>query len=231
MTAIPAAFEPPSLGKAWDLSVKHFATFLVLAIAVFLLGALGAGLVVLVACAFQAALGSPYGSSMPFVTGLAVGSIGALPVYMIAGLLGVLLSAIPAVYFATGEVITVSGAFKLVMQRPWRYLLAGMLFSAAYSIGSILLVPGLAVLYVGPVYINKIFTTDLGVVQAFTSSFSALYKSDQWLGFVGIQILVSLVILVASICSLGLLSLVGFLVIPASSFYIQNVAYRRGILS
>jgi len=147
---------------------------------------------------------------------------------LIWALLVVLLSAIPAIYFAEGEVVTVGGAFKLLMSRPWRYIWAGLLFSIALFLGNLLIVPGLAVAFVGPIYVNKVFTTNLGVIEAFTSSFSALFKSEHWLPFVGICILAGLVAQIAALCSCGLL---GFLAIPAVSFYIQNVAYRRGILS
>lgn len=237
MTAIPAAFEPPSFGKAWDLTVKHFATFLVLAIAAVVVGGIAyvlfGVLFYLGMTAISLVLGGGYGSSDQVFTsvlgGYAFGAVGALPFVLIWALLVVLLSAIPAVYFADGEVVTVGGAFKLLMARPWRYILAGLVFSLALFVGNLLLfVPGLAVAFVGPIYVNKIFTTNLGVVEAFTSSFSALYKSEHWLPFVGICLLAGLIAQLASLCSCGLL---GFMAIPAISFYIQNVAYRRGILS
>lgn len=231
MTAIPAAFEPPSFGKAWDLTVKHFATFLVLAIAVLLLGVLSFGLIFVVMLAFQAALGggSADAASTAILFGQLVGFIGATPLFLFSALLIVLLSAIPAVYFTTGEVVTVGGSFKLLMERPWRYIWAGIVFSVAAGIGfTLCYIPGLAIAFVGPVYINKVFTTKTGVFEALTSSFSAVYKSEHRWAFLGIQLLVTLLAGLANSCTGGLL---GFLAIPAASFYIQNVAYRRGILS
>lgn len=236
MTAIPAAFEPPSFGKAWDLTLKHFATFLAVAIAALVVGGMAYVVFALLGylgmAALSVAFGGGSGSSDQVTTwllgGYAFGGIGAFPLLLIWMLLLVLLSAIPAVYFANGDVVTIGGAFKLMMGRPWRYIWAGTVFSVAVFIGNLLFIPGLAISFVGPVYINKIFTTNLGVFEAFTSSFSALYKSDQWLPFIGIQILAGLVAMIAYSCSCGLL---GFLAIPALSFYIQNVAYRRGILS
>ena len=236
MTAIPAAFEPPSLGKAWDLTMKHFATFLVVAIAALVVGGIAYGVFAVLFYLGMTALsvafgGGAFASDQMYawmLGGYAFGAIGALPILMIWLLLVVLLSAIPAVYFAQGEVITVGGAFKLMMGRPWRYIWAGTLFSVAAFIGNLLFIPGLAVAFVGPIYVNKVFTTNLGVFQAFTSSFSALFKSGHWLPFIGIQLLAGLIAYIAFSCSCGLL---GFLAIPALSFYIQNVAYRRGILS
>ena len=231
MTAIPAAFESPSFGKAWDLTVKHFATFLVLAIAVLLLGVISFGLIFVVILAFQAFFGgaSADAAGTAILLGQLVGFLGATPLFLFSALLIVLLSAIPAVYFTSGEVVTVAGSFKLLMERPWRYLWAGIVFSVAATLGfALCYLPGLAVAFVGPVYINKIFTTNTGVFEALASSFSAVYKSEHRWFFIGIQLLVTLIASFANSCSGGLL---GFLAIPASSFYIQNVSYRRGILS
>lgn len=235
MTAIPAAFEPPSLGKAWDLSVKHLVTFLVVAVAALVVGGIAYLVMLLLGLtssfALQAVIGSGSsdGASLAFLIGQAVGWIGSLPFVMIWCLLLVLLSAIPAVYFSTGEEITPAGAFKLLMQRPWHYIWAGIVFTVAVLVGSVLCyLPGLVVAFVGPVYINKIFTTELGAIEALRASFNAVYGSEHRWAFIGIQILVGLVAGIAYSCSCGLL---GFLAIPAASFYIQNVAYRRGILS
>lgn len=236
MTAIPAAFEPPSLGKAWDLTMKHFATFLVVAIAAAVIGGIAYGVFALLGILGGTALSVAFGGNSAnsdqvatlFLGGYAFGGIGAFPFLLIWLLLVVLLSAVPAVYFAKGEVVTSGAALKLLWDRPWRYIWAGMVFSLAVFIGNLLFIPGLAISFVGPVYVNKVFTTNLSVLDAFTSSFGAVYKSDQWLPFIGIQILAGLVAMIAYSCSCGL---IGFLVIPALSFYIQNVAYRRGILS
>lgn len=235
MTAIPAAFEPPSFSKAWDLTIKHFATFLVVAIAALVVGGIAYALVLLLglvaSLAFQAVIGnaSSDAQSLAFLLGQLVGWIGSMPFVLLWCLLLVLLSAIPAIYFTNGEVITPDAAFKLLLARPWRYIWAGIVISVATFIGSLLCyLPGLVVAFVGPVYINKVFTTDLGVIEAFKSSFAAVYGSEHRWAFIGIQILVMLIAGLAYSCSCGLL---GFLAIPAASFYVQNVAYRRGILS
>lgn len=235
MTAIPEAFEPPSLGKAWGLSVKHLPAFLVLAIVVALLAGLAYVVYGLLTYVGLAAVMSVMGSSssdsvgVGLLVGQGVGGLGALPLVMLLSLLMVLFQAIPAVYFNKGEVITIGRSFGLIMERPWRYVWAGIVFSFAVLIGSFLCyLPGVAVALVAPVYTNKIFNSDQSVIDAFSSSFSAVYKSEHVWPFVGIQILVGLVVGLAYTCSCGLL---GFLAIPAASFYVQNVAYRRGILA
>ena len=43
-------------------------------------------------------------------------------------LVGVLVVAVPARYYAFGEVVTVDEVFNIVFSRPWRYIRAGILF-------------------------------------------------------------------------------------------------------
>lgn len=90
------------------------------------------------------------------------------------------------------------------------------------------ILPGIAVALVGPVYVNKVFTTDQPVLDAFGASFQAVYRSPKGLEFVGIELLTGLVVGVVSVVTCGLGALVA---VPVASFYIQNVAYHRGVLS
>ena len=79
-----------------------------------------------------------------------------------------------------------------------------------------------------PVYVNKIFTTEMPVLDAFSSSFQAVYRSENGWTFVGIELLAGLLVVVVSLCTCG----VGLLVAPAvASFYVQNAAYRQGVLT
>jgi len=238
MTAIPEAFEPPSLGKACGLSVKHLPAFLVLAIVVALVGGLTVAVWMLLTYLGFGAANSIMGSSssdpvgVGLLVGYGLGGLGAMPFLMLLSLLSVLFQAIPAVYFSKGEVITIGRSFGLIMERPWRYVWAGIVFTFAVAIGSFLCyIPGLAVAFVGPVYTNKIFNSDLAVMEAFSSSFSAVYKSEHLWPFIGIQILIGLVVSLVNLFSCGILGILFFLIIPATSFYVQNVAYRSGILT
>jgi hypothetical protein len=235
MTAIPEAFEPPSLGKAWGLSVKHLPAFLTVSIVSALVAGLAYGIFAVLGIAvfsiFQslAQNSSSDSAGLGILAGYVVGGIGALPLLVIWSLLLILLQAIPAIYFVKGEVVAIGQSFGLLMERPWRYILAGILFGIVLNVGlNLCYLPGLAVAIVGPVYINKIFTTDQGVVDAFSSSFSAVYRSEHLWPFIGVQFLVGIVAIVACSCSCLILA---FLIIPAASFYVQNVAYRLGILS
>ena len=77
-------------------------------------------------------------------------------------------------------------------------------------------------------YVNRIFLTDLPILQAFTASFQAVYGSERSRGFAGIEILAWLLVLVVTLCTCGLGAL---LAVPVSSFYLQNAAYHRGVIS
>ena len=260
MAAIPSAYEPASLGKAWDLTIKHFSTFLLVSLATLVVGAISfvivLGLVIVFSLAFQSIFsqGSSDGESARSLGQLiayVVAGVVSIPFWVFGQLLTVLLSAVPAVYFTTGSKVTPREAFRLILRRPWRYVFAGAMFSIAVIVGFICcLVPGFAIAFMGPVFMNKVFTSDQGVLDAFSSSFSDVYKNDQWLAFVGIQIVVALVASLPGLCCVFPVwvadSMIPFLikpiyivtilayssfVVPAASFYVQNVAYRRGFLS
>ena len=151
-----------------------------------------------------------------------------LPFSILASLLSVLLVAVPALYYERGEVVTISTAAQLLTGRWWRYVLAGLFFSLVTTIGFLLcILPGIAVALVTPVFVNRIFVTDMGIGEAFSQSFQVVYRSENGLSFVGLEVLTGIVVglLALATCGLG-----GFVVIPMASFFLQNVAYQRGLL-
>jgi hypothetical protein len=158
-----------------------------------------------------------------------LGYLASLPFAVLSSLVGVLFIAVPALYYETGEVITVQGAFAALMRRPMRYLLAGILFTLVMSLGYLFcILPGIAVALVMPVYVNRVFATDQSIVDALGASFQAVYRSPHGMSFVGIQILAGLVGGIIALCTCGLGALV---VVPMLTFYIQNVAYNKGVIS
>ena len=232
--AAPIAYEQPSLNKAWDAFVAHIPTILVIWIVTAVIGAFGYGVKILLMWVGNGGslegLGSAMDSATAYQTlGFWLGSLGELPFWLLSNLVGVLCAAVPALYYATGETITVDAAFRTLFRRPWRYLLAGVLLAVAAVVGfCFCILPGIAVLLVTPVYVNKIFATEMAIFDAFSSSFQAVYRSENGWTFVGIQILAGLVVIVVSICTCGL----GLLFAPAmAGFYVQNAAYRQGVLT
>ena len=169
------------------------------------------------------------GSSDPALgLGMVLAQLVQLPLALLASLLSVLLVAVPALYYERGEVVTISAAAQLLTDRWWRYVLAGLFFSLVTTIGFLLcILPGIAVALVTPVFVNRIFVTDMTIGEAFAHSFQVVYRSENGLSFVGLEVLTGLVVglLALLTCGLG-----GFVVIPMASFFLQNVAYQRGLL-
>ena len=232
--AAPIAYEQPTLNKAWELFVAHIPTILIIWIATAILTVLGFAAQLILTLIGNGVAGVSLGSvidgaSTSSSLGLVLGQLGQIPFTILSNLVAVLFAAVPALHYVSGETVTVDRAFRTLFQRPWRYLLAGVLFTVVSTLGLLLCVlPGVAVLLVTPVYVNKIFTTDMAILDAFSSSFQAVYRSENGWTFVGIEILAGLVVLVVSICTCGL----GLLVAPAvASFYVQNAAYRQGVLT
>jgi hypothetical protein len=224
--------------------------------------ALLVGFVAMLLCMAIFAGGSTGDSTTGIYISMIISYIVQIPLWVLSQLVGVLFVAVPALYYAFGEVVTISEAFRTLFSRPLRYISAGILFSLAILIGSLFgiipfigvglsmpdlrlatgilpslaIVGGLLVCFIPcilvcltmPVYINKIFATEMSVLDAFASSFSAIYKSGKGWTFVGIQLLVGICIVIASLCTCGLGALIAA---PAGIFYVQHTAYNKGLVS
>jgi hypothetical protein len=225
--AYPVAYEKPSLNGAWEAFLPHLPTILLIWVATVMISMAGFMAYLLITLV---GIGLTNSTSEGAITAVAlVGQFGQLPFMIFSNLVGVLFVAVPALHYATGETITLEASFRCLFQRPWRYLLAGALFSITVAIGLLLcFLPGMAVALVLPVYVNKVFNTDAPILDVFKASFQAVYGSQKGWEFVGIQALVGLVVFVVAVCTCGLGA---FLAVPVSSFYIQNAAYYKGVLS
>jgi hypothetical protein len=225
--ACPAAYEKPSLSRAWEAFLLHLPAILLIWVATVVIS--GAGFLIYLLITLVG-FGLTNGSSEASITAAAlVGQLGQLPFAILSNLVGVLFVAVPAMYYNTGETITLEAAFRGLFRRPWRYVLAGVLFSGAVIIGTLLcILPGLAVALVSPVYVNKVFNTDAPIFHALQASFRAVYGSQKGWEFVGIQGLAGLLVLVVAFVTCGLGA---FLAVPVYCFYIQNAAYHKGVIS
>ena len=225
--ACPAAYEKPSLSRAWEAFLLHLPAILLIWVATVVIS--GAGFLIYLLITLVG-FGLTNGSSEASITAAAlVGQLGQLPFAILSNLVGVLFVAVPAMYYNTGETITLEAAFRGLFRRPWRYVLAGVLFSGAVIIGTLLcILPGLAVALVSPVYVNKVFNTDAPIFHALQASFRAVYGSQKGWEFVGIQGLGGLLVLVVAFVTCGLGA---FLAVPVYCFYIQNAAYHKGVIS
>ena len=223
--AAPIAFEAPSIQKAWQAFLQHIPVVLVIWVGSIVLSLLGVLAYALIVVLVSATVGT---SDAALGLGAVLAQLVQLPFTLLASLLSVLLVAVPALYYEHGEVVTIEAACQLLTRRFWRYLLAGLFFSLVTTIGFLLcILPGLAVALVTPVFVNRIFVTDMGIGEAFAQSFQVVYRSENGLSFVGLEVLTGIVVglLAVLTCGLG-----GLVVIPMASFFLQNVAYQRGLL-
>ena len=223
--AAPIAFEAPSIQKAWQAFLQHIPVVLVIWVGSIVLSLLGVLAYALIVVLVSATVGT---SDAALGLGAVLAQLVQLPFTLLASLLSVLLVAVPALYYEHGEVVTIEAACQLLTRRFWRYLLAGLFFSLVTTIGFLLcILPGLAVALVTPVFVNRIFVTDMGIGEAFAQSFQVVYRSENGLSFVGLEVLAGIVVAFLALltCGLG-----GVVVIPVASFFLQNVAYERGLL-
>ena len=223
--ASTVAYEEPSFQKAWDTFLQHIPVLLAVWVAGFLVTIAGfvVSLVILISLGGLAD-GNDVAIGMASITGQLV----QVPFSILSSLIGVLMVAIPAMYYEVGEVVTVGSAFQHLTARFWRYVLAGLLFSFITTVGFLLCVlPGIAVALVTPVYVNRIFVTDLSIADAFSQSFQATYRSENGMAFVGLEIMIGVLVVVVAVVTCGLGAL---LAVPMGSFYLQNAAYQRGLL-
>lgn len=231
--ASPLAYEQPTINKAWESFIAHVPTILLIWIVSVVLVGLGvcaAWAILLIGVGVGAGVGGS-GSAGETATAAAsvLGQLVQVPFSILSSLVGVLFVAVPALHYNSGETITVQQAFAALLQRPLRYLLAGIVFSVVMTIGFLLcILPGIVVALVMPIYVNRIFLSDQSIGEAFAGSFQAVYRSPHGLDFLGIEILTWLLVAVVSICTCGLGALVA---VPVSSFYLQNAAYHKGLIS
>lgn len=223
--AAPSAYEQPTLNRAWEALLAHVPTLILIWIAGGVLYGLSVVVNMVITLMGMGIATDSTGTALAQI----LGYLASLPFAVLSSLVGVLFIAVPALYYETGEVITVQGAFSALMRRPMRYLLAGILFTLVMSLGYLFcILPGIAVALVMPVYVNRVFATDQSIVDALGASFQAVYRSPHGMSFVGIQILAGLVGGIIALCTCGLGALV---VVPMLTFYIQNVAYNKGVIS
>ena len=225
MSALKA--RPASFSASWDDVKKHAGSLAFSYISVTVLSAIAAIVFFIVNLLFTTVGGGPYSDLGP-VLGLLAGSLGSIPFWIVLSLLSVLFVAIPAVYFERGDVITFRDALTILRANSIRYIMAGVFFTAAMSLGfAFCIIPGIAVALVTPIYVNKVFNSQLSIIEAFSSSFSAVYKGKGW-SFVGQQVLIAIAVQFVSLCTCG----VGLIIaLPLAFFYLQNLAYNKGLVA
>ena len=117
--ASPLATESPTINRAWEAFVLHVPAILLAWIAAMGISVIGTLVYFVISLVLTTLSGAdPNGGGT--VLAITLGQLGQLPFTVLSSLVGVLLAAIPALYYERGEVITVQAAFAALLQRPWR---------------------------------------------------------------------------------------------------------------
>lgn len=210
--ACPAAYEQPTIQTSWQAFRRHFSTLLLIWLVSSLISAAGLILTLVI----RGSADEP------------LAQLAQLPFSLVAGFVGILLTAVPALHYARGQVIRPQQAFAELARRPGRYILAGLLFTLVSTLGLLLcIIPGIAVMLVMPVYVNLIFTGDRPILDAFQASFQACFGTAEGRSFVVTQLVTWLLVIVIMVCTV---LVGGLVVVPMANFYLQNLAYRRGLV-
>ena len=228
--ASTAAYAKPSLDSSWRAFWNHLPIMVVIGVVTTLFSGLGLLVMLLVQLVLSGGMATPGLSPDPSTSSAAtsLASLSQLPFSVVSAYVGVLTSAVPALHYATGRVITIQEGFAELLRRPGRYFVAGLLFSAATAAGLLAcVIPGLLLGLVMPVYVNLIFTTDRPILDAFQASFQACFGSEAGRSFLLGQLIAWLVMVALTIgtCLVG-----GLVAGPILAFYLQNLIYYRGVL-
>ena len=219
--------RPASLSNSWEDVKKHAKPLAFALLATLALSVIDFIVYFIVSMIFTALFGGEY-SDFGALFGAVFGHVASLPIYIVACMSGMLVAIIPALYFEGGEVVSFSSAVAKIRDNFMRYLLAGIFFNVMATVGFLFcILPGIAISLTLPIYVNKIFNTNLSILEAFSASFSAVFKDQGW-SFVGIQIVGSIAVGFVGVCT----CLFGLLIaVPMYTFYMQNLAYNKGLVS
>jgi len=220
--------QPASINRAWSDFLAHLPTLLAIGISTLIISAAGSLAYFLISLTAIAIVGLEADRDSTSLIAALLGWTGSLPFVFLSALVGVLISAVPALYYSRGDNISIEDAFRTLLRQPWRYICAGALYCSALLLGfALCLLPGVAVNLVGPIYINKIFTTNEEIISCFTNSFRQVFGTERGRNYALIEVLTWMVIFAASICTCGLTSLVA---VPVASFYLQQLAYNKDLV-
>ena len=219
------AYKYPTFGSSWRDFKAHINTYIALYLLMLTLGI--ASFVIDFSFVFIfSVLGD--GSDTASGVGQILGSIVTFPISIINNLFGVLLIAVPTIYYSKEEVVSFRVIINRVKSSILRYILAGILWTFFVLIGYVFcIIPGILFTLITPIYVHKIFTTDVSIIDSFQSSWSSLFNSKRAIPFFAMSLFVGFLTIICSIltCFLG-----GLVFIPLSWFYIINYAYHIGIL-
>lgn len=212
----------PTLQSAWNLFVAHWRTYLALQLTVLALALVSVVislLITVIAMAVTAGVSADLRESVSQLVSSVLNLPFSILYQVVAGLIGVLLSALPAIWFATGHHPSYREGLALLRANPRRYVLAGLLVSFAAGLGILLcLLPGLIVMALTPIYVRRVFTSEEPLWPAFRTCFNDLFTSPHSWGLVGYELLSTLLIVISALfCLLPML-----VTVPLAAIFIQQ---------
>ena len=206
--ATPAhATEAPSIGKAWRQLKSNLPTF----------ATVWAPFIV----------GGVLDQVIDFIggddTSLNFTLVGVLLVLALLG--SGLMVAVPAIYYATDHCPSPDKIFSILLRNLRRYLLAGLFFTIAEILGTLLcIIPGILVALSTPIYVHYVFTTDLSLTTCLSKAVKAM--SQNFCGFFVVSLLCGL----AMSISMTLYTFPALAVWPMTQLYLQNYIHYKGMV-
>ena len=226
--SIPAnATEAPSIAKVWQQVVVNaptFATVWILMVVAALMETIVSGFLHLLANLVLGSLGVSPDDALAWTDILA--AMGSLPIGILGSLISVLMTAIPAIYYATNHCPGPRQVLRILIRKPLRYLGAGFLFSTCGIVGFVLcIVPGVLVVLATPLYVHYIFTTDLDPITCLSKAFKGMFQDFG--SFFGVSFLCGL-----AVAGSILLCIIPVLAVwPMTQLYMQNYIHYKGLVT
>ena len=219
--SIPAnATEVPTIAKVWRQAKDNIPTFAAVWGLIFMTTLMDLILYLLLLHMTENSFG--YSELAAEV----ISHAGSLPTTILKSLAAVLMTAVPVLYYTTDRCPGPGEILGILVRRPWRYLMGGLLFAVLTVMGLLLcVVPGILVVIAMPIYTHYVFTTDLNLVTCLSKSFKAMFRDHG--AFLGISFLWGL----ATIASLLLCILPALVVWPMAELYLQNYIHHKGLVS
>ena len=226
---IPAnATEAPTIAKVWRQFKDNAPTFTTMWGLFFMTWIINGVINVMSYLLREGISGNPYPD-----TELIVGAVAAQIFFLFATPLtsilnsfaAVLMTAVPAIYYTTDRCPGPGEILGILMGRPLRYLMGGLLFAIASAVGFLLcIIPGILVVMTMPIYVHHVFTTDLGLITCLSKSFKAMFQDFS--GYLGVSILCAL----AYFASFLLCILPTLVVWPMTQLYLMNYLHHKGLV-
>lgn len=215
--SIPAkSTEAPSFAKTWRQVKGNAPTFATIWCLILVTG--------LIDFIFSTSLSFLLGESIGEYTIIAT-TVGSLPTTILANLAGILMMAVPAIYYTTDRCPNPGEIVSILRHKPLRYLLAGFQFTIVGGIGLLLcVIPGILVILTSPLYVHYVFTTDLNLINCLSKAFKGMFQNFG--SYFAVSLLCSLAVVGSTIlCVFPVL-----VVYPMTALYMQNYIHHKGLV-